>query len=298
MSIQTFKDLAVTQLIRPMELSTTGAWLVRCNDGQKYVVKLFDGTSKSLSNEFLCHKIAKSMGLTIPDAAIIFITEDQVSVINNIRKELDYFLISPGRYFGVKFVENSHILNHEIHEKLEHSRIKNMHEVPGMIVFDLFVQYLKRPYHNALLHVLSEEQQIFEYVLIDHDQCFGGRDWDADSIRNFQPSLNLYNIPWKWSFFISVNPFKTYVEKLKNLDKGFFSGIIDEIPIEWKKNPEEYDVLCDVLQTRDADEILSLVKRHKRELIIFGLRKRFPPLHHFLAFIDICKGAISKIRSS
>src|SRR5689334_19797196 len=77
MNIQTFKDLAVTQLIRPMEISTTGAWLVRCNDGKKYVVKLFDGTSKSLSNEFLCHKIAKSMGLTIPYAAIIFITEDQ-----------------------------------------------------------------------------------------------------------------------------------------------------------------------------------------------------------------------------
>lgn len=291
-------DLVVTQLIRPMELSTTGAWLVKCNDGQNYVVKFFDGTSKSLSNEFLCHEIAKSMGLTIPDAAIISIAEEQASVINSDRKESNYFLISPGRYFGVKFVENSYMLNHEIHENLKHSRIKNMHEVPGMIVFDLFVAYLKRPYHNALLHVLSEERQIFEYVLIDHDQCFGGRNWDAKSIRNFQPSLNLYNIPWKWNFFISVNPFKTYVEKLKNLDKGFFKKVIDEIPIEWKKNPKEYDALCDMLQTRDADEILSLVKRHKRELIIFGLRKRFPPLHHFLAFIDSCKGAISKIKSS
>ena len=298
MNIQTFKDLVVTQLIRPMRLSTTGAWLVKCSDGQKYVLKFFDGNSKSLSNEFLCHKIAKAMGLTIPDAAIISITEDHAYVINSNRKELDYVLVSPGKYFGIKFVENSYMLNHEIHEKLEHSRIKNIHEVPGMIVFDLFVQYLKRPYHNALLHVLSEEKQIFEYVLIDHDQCFGGRDWDADSIRNFQPSLNLNNIPWKWNFFISVKPFKTYVEKLKNLDKGFFKEVIDEIPAEWKKNLKDYDALCAVLQTRDADEILSVLKRHKRELIIFGLRRRFPPFHHFLAFIDSCKSTISKSKSS
>jgi len=282
-------DLVVTQLIRPMELSTTGAWLVKCNDDQNYVLKLFDGNSKSLSNEFICHKIAKSMDLTIPEAAIIIITKDKVDVINATRKEPKNFLISPGKYFGIKFIENSYMLNHEIHEKLKHSKIKNMHEVPGMIVFDLFIEYLKRPYHNALLHVLSEKQQIFEYVLIDHDQCFGGRNWDARNIRNFQPNLNLYNIPWKWNFFISVNPFKTYVEKLKNLDKGFFKGIIDEIPIEWKKKPEEYDVLCTALQTRDADEILSLLKKHKRELIIFGLRRRFPWFHRFLAFVDYFK---------
>lgn len=157
---------------------------------------------------------------------------------------------------------------------------------------------MKRPYHNSLLHVLSEEKQTFEYVLIDHDQCFGGRDWDANSIRNFQPNLNPYNIPWKWNFFISINPFKTYVEKLKNLDNEFFKEVIDEIPIEWKKNPEEYDVLCTALQTRDVNVILSLLKKHKRELIIFGLRRRFPPFHHFLAFIDSCKARTSKINSS
>ncbi len=286
-------DLVVTQLIRPMELSTTGAWLVKCDDGQNYVLKLFDGDSKSLSNEFLCHKIAKSMGLTIPDAAIITINRDKVDMINATRKEPNDFLISPGKYFGIKFIENSYMLNHEIHEKLKTSKIKNMHEVPGMIVFDLFIEYLKRPYHNALLHVLSEKQQIFEYVLIDHDQCFGGRNWDANSIGNFKPNFNLYNIPWKWNFFISDNPFKTYVEKLKNLDKGFFRDMINEIPIEWKKKPEEYDVLCTVLQTRNANEILSLLKKHKRELIIFGLRRRFPWFHRFLAFIDSCKSKIS-----
>jgi len=290
-------DLVVTNLIRPMNLSTTGAWLVKCNDGQNYVLKFFNGTTKSLSNEFLCHKIAESMSLTIPESAIVSITEDHVCIINDTRKELDYSLISPGRYFGIKFIENSHMLNHEIHGKLDTSKIKNIHEVPGMIVFDLFVEYLERPYQNGLLHVVSEEKQIFEYVLIDHDQCFGGRDWDVNSIKKFQPTLDLDNIPWKWNFFISDNPFRIYVEKLKNLDKGFFRKVIDEIPAEWKKKPEEYDALCMVLQTRDANEILSLLKRHKREIIIFGLRRRFSCFHRFLAFIDSCKDRI-KINSS
>src|SRR5690349_20498415 len=100
--------------------------------------------------------------------------------------------------------------------------------------------------------------------------------------QGFKYSLNLNNNPWKWNFFTNVNAFKTYVEKLKNLDKGFDKKVIDEIPMEWKKDPKEYDVLCAVLQTRDTDKILSLVKRHKRELIIFGLRKRFPQLNFII----------------
>lgn len=290
-------DLVVTQLIRPMELSVTRAWLVKCNDDQNYVMKFFSDINNSFDNEFLCHKIAKFMGLTIPEPAILSITKDKVDVINAIRKESNDFLISPGKYFGTKFIENSYMLDHEIHGKLKPSKIKNIHEVPGMVVFDLFVENKDRSQRNALLHVLSEEQQIFEYVLIDHHICFGGIDWNVNSMKNSQPTLKINNIPWKHNFFISDNAFKTYVEKLKNLDKEFLKGLIDEIPIEWKRKPEEYDALLIALSTRDVDEILSLLKRHKRELIISGLRKRFSCFHRFLIFVDNCKAKISKINS-
>lgn len=284
-------DLTVTQLIKPVgiSLSFSGPWLVTCDNKKRYILKFFDGHDNSLSNEFLGNKIAKAMDLTVPKMDVIYIGEDEVDVINASRNASNRPPVSAGRYFGSEFIENSYHMDDQIHRKLKTSQIKNIHEVPGMIVFDMFMTNIDRAKTNVLLHDLSGGQQIFEYVLIDHGSCFGGPIWDFDRIKNLQ--LDLHQIHWKHNFFPSIKEFKVYVEKLQSLDKKFFKEITDEIPAEWNKKPETYDTLLTALDTRNISEILSLVKKNKQDLIVRNLRKRVPPIHGILDLIDNIKAS-------
>ncbi len=283
------KDLTVKQLIKPIEFTASFSkpWLVKCNDDQQYVLKFFNGSDDTLANEFLCNRIAQVMGLTVPEIAVVSIEKENVQRINVNRKNLNEYQISPGKYFGTRFIDSTYTLEHEIYRKLKPSTIKNTREVPGMIVFDIFIQNIDRLKQNVLIHMLPKRQLTFEYVLIDHGHCFGGSNWNVNTMKDFQ--FDLLNIHWKHDLFIYDSQFKDYVEKLQNLDKRFFKEVIDEIPVEWKKQPHECNEFVNALSSMNASKILPLLKKHKRELLVKNLRTRIPKFDQCLSFIDDMK---------
>ncbi|MCH8916255.1 MAG: hypothetical protein IIA82_10520, partial [Thaumarchaeota archaeon] len=63
-------DLVVTQPLKPFGSTFSKPWLVKC-EKVEYLLKFFNGKDNSLANEFICDKIAKNIGLAVPDTSPI-----------------------------------------------------------------------------------------------------------------------------------------------------------------------------------------------------------------------------------
>lgn len=227
--------------------------MVKCGD-EKYLLKFFNGKDNSLASEFICDKIARKIGLNVPDTSPILIENDEVEIINGEKKRMNQPLITVGEYFGSKFINEKYSLNHERHTTLDSNDISNLDQVPGMILFDTFVDNGNRSEENALMCPVDGITSIFEYVLIDEGHCFNDPGWNKDSIKKIQ--YNVRNIPWKKDCLTGESDFKDYVDKLNSLDKPFFKEIIDDVPSKWKPKPDDFDALLDFLVSRDPKQAL------------------------------------------
>lgn len=250
-------DLVVTQPIRALERSFSRPWLVKC-ENIEYVLKFFDGNNNSLASEFICNKIAKKIGLTVPETSPVLVEQDEVDIINARKREQGDFLIHVGKYFGSKFIENPFTLNTERHASLDSSNISNLEQVAGMTAFDIFVDNGNRCAQNALMHPINEEGTIFEYVLIDQGHCFHDPNWDANSIKNI--GYNPKDIPWKKDLIVGETSFKKFIDALDSIGKSEFKEIIDEVPQEWKPRPDDFKALLDFLDKRSGKEVLRTIR--------------------------------------
>ena len=197
--------LAVTQPLVACGSSFSRPWLVKCGN-EEYILKFFNGKDNSLASEFICDKIARKIGLTVPDTSPILIENDEVEIINKAKKEKGEPLITVGEYFGSKFINDPYSLNEERHTSLDPNDISNLDQVPGMILFDTFVDNGNRGPQNAIMHPIDEEASTFEYVLIDQGHCFNDPGWSKDSIKKIQ--YNVRNIPWKKDWLTGETDFK------------------------------------------------------------------------------------------
>lgn len=243
-------------------------WLVKCNgdDKEKYIVK-FLNEKKAFANEFVCNKIANEIGLTTTPSFPVTIEQKEVEIINKRKEREKEKLISEGKYFFSKYVENPYTLNQQAHNSLQSTAIKNLDQVPGMIVFDIFVDNSDRSHNNALIHPIDSESAIFEYVLIDHGHCISGPNWTADSLKNIQYKIK--SIPWKATEIKSESVFSPYISALKKLDGSFCEKIISEIPSEWKNNSNDFKALIGFLASRDPDLVLKEVLQAKDNKQLF-----------------------------
>lgn len=248
-------DIVVTQPIKPYKTSSR-PWLVKCNDDQKYIVK-FSNQDNSFANESVCHAIANKIGLKTTPSFPILIEQDEIDIINKRKIEEKEPVISVGKYFASKFVEEPYTLNEERHKALHPSEIKNLDQVPGMIAFDIFVANSDRQHKNALMHPADNKTSIFEYVLIDHGHCFDGPTWTAASIS--KTPYQLRNIPWKTDRIIQKSSFISFIDALDSLDASFFIKTIENIPDDWKHKSADFDELLKFLVGRNAKEVLRVI---------------------------------------
>ena len=260
-------DLEITQMIKPYKTASS-PWLVKCNndDKEKYIVK-FSNQNNSFANEFVCYNIANKISLTTTPSFAVKIEQKAVEIINRRKAQENEPLITEGKYFFSKFVEDPYTLNEEGHNTLKPTEIRNLEQVPGMIVFDVFVDNGNRSHQNALIHPIDKESPIFEYVLIDHGHCFSSDGWNANSIKNLQYTIK--PIPWKTTEITNVCAFIPYIAALDLLDESFFKKIIEEIPSEWKHVPEDFEALLAFLTSRDSKLVLSTILQAKNNKQLF-----------------------------
>jgi len=247
--------LAVKAVIVHEQLSGgSEPWLITCDDDKKYVVKFFDEKlDKIVINEYVCHKIAMILVLTVPKAEIILIEQGLIDIINTSKGRK----VKAGIHYGTLYIDPSSNLDPQNLQTLGIRTITNVAEVAGMIVFDIFVNNGDRSTTNALIAPINETTKEYKYLLMDHSHCFGGPQWNETTMINLP--ITQCGIPWKKEIITSLNDFTLYIKRLSIVKKNI-KKIVDSMPSEWKIKPNDLKALVETIRKRDESEVIKLVK--------------------------------------
>lgn len=157
------------------------SWLMTCNDTKKYVVKFDEVGFNTVISEFVCNKIAGIMDLPVAKGELIFIDKGLADAINlNPSKTRK---IKEGIHFGTLYLEPSSNLDPAKLQQFTIEKIVNEDKVPGMIIFDILMCNGDRSTTNSLIIPTATPKE-YQYVMMDHSHCFGGPNWNEQSIKN------------------------------------------------------------------------------------------------------------------
>lgn len=227
-------------------------WLVRCEDGESYVVKFQNNpqNARVLANEMLASRLAQLVGL--PVAAPAFV-EVSLSVLAG-NPELAFELgarrepIRPGTQFGSRFPGSpSQTLVVDFLPDRLLRRLGNLSAVfLGAFVFDKWTCNCDG--RQLIFHrPAGDERSSYSAAMIDQGFCFNDGDWTfPDSpIRGIYPRRLVYeNVR-------GMESFEPYLSRLENFTMGELEDCAREIPSNWcEPEPSQLAQLIEVLYRR------------------------------------------------
>ncbi|MYL45074.1 hypothetical protein GLV94_05415 [Virgibacillus halodenitrificans] len=167
----------VQKLEREIQNGKTNPLLFQTDRGF-FVVKSKDNVdgSKVLVNEFICYKLAKLLGVPIPDAALINIDKKTIEADQVLMKKN----ISPGLHFGSEFVKKA---QPSVQPPLI-DIINNQEDIPSIILFDQIIYNNDRTENQGNLLIDLKEKRI---LAIDHSHPFKlGVLWNSEELSKIQ----------------------------------------------------------------------------------------------------------------
>jgi hypothetical protein len=248
------KVLAVEQVRRMRGGSQ--AHLMRCSDGQYYVVKFQDNPqgTRILANEMLGGALATRLGLPTPEIAIVDVrscliryTEDLVVQLGRGRNPC-----TPGLCFGSRYVSEprpSRSLSvggtYDFLPQDFMSRVTNLVDFAGMLVFDKWTCNT-----DGRQTVFVRDAGLGEYgaVMIDNGCCFNAAEWNFPD----GPLHGLYWLPCAYHGVRGIESFEPWLQRLeRDIDKDWLQHVADEIPREWcPEDATKLPALIDKLERR------------------------------------------------
>ena len=252
--------IEIVEINRKLGNGCTVPYVVWCNDGRKYVVK-FPGNpngSKALINELIASRLCEYLNLPIMEYQLIAVKRD------NYRESIDSD-IEPieGTAFGT--VYNDYLLT--VLNSGEIRRASNSYDAIKILVFDLLIGNYDRNKGNLMIN-----PQTKKVIMIDHTHIFNlGVIWDSCQLKRLeQESFDVTKLhPFNYNniinalvrndqFYFELNNF---VDRVKNIDRGFVKEILDGIPRDWDISNQEKIAITDFIVNRfkRVDEILELL---------------------------------------
>jgi len=252
--------LQILKIVRSIGLGVTNPYLVVCDDDKQYVAKFPgnpDGT-RVLINEFVCGKLAKIMGIPIPNFKIVSI--EDISLFKNDLANID--LIN-GSVFCSEYLEKtSPVFGYEILTK-----IKNKTDAIKILIFDVLIGNNDRNIGNLLINFKNNS-----IVAIDHSHVFVYEAlWDSINLPSVIGSnidisqmkqQNFNNLSLCINNKMFLEDINDFLQKIKNISRNDIAKIIDEIPSDWQIKETEKLALINFLMDRinRIDEICNLLK--------------------------------------
>jgi hypothetical protein len=214
------------------------AHILRCSDGEQYVVKCQNNPqgTRILVNEMLGGALATRMGLPTPETAIVDVSELLI------RRSED-FLIQLGRSrvactagscFGSRLPsetgpDGDRVLmsTHAYLPDLPPMEVVNNADFAGMLVFDKWTGNMDS---RQVVFVRDISGQSYRAVMIDNGFCFNGAQWDFPNA----PRSGLSARPSAYQAIRGMEAFEHWLEILENISGvHLLDELADEIPVEW-----------------------------------------------------------------
>ncbi|RXI96472.1 hypothetical protein DS745_22440 [Anaerobacillus alkaliphilus] len=236
----------------------TNPQIIKCEDGQLYVVKFLHPhiRKKSLPNELIAYGLGQYIALPMPRCSLIYVSEELIQ-----SSPLKALNVSPGIHFASHFQERTK----KVSDKYL-LRCANRNKIADMLVFDIWVDNRDRKKNNLLI---AKDERKLNLLCIDHDYIMGGKNWTLEDLRKYDEDF--YKIKWGRSQNMLIkhvadpNHLITSANKLKSLNASQIKTIVDVIPEEWNVSSEERHALVSILNKRKEgllDVITKIIKQH------------------------------------
>ncbi len=238
--------------------------ILECDDGREYCTKFLGNPQhdRVLANEYLCTRLAKAIGISVPVAAIVevdaeFIERNNVRFVVNERT----YIPRAGLQFGSRLIKADDVYDY-LPAQIP---IQNLREFAGILAFDKFT--CQADGRQAVFYK-NKRQRAFRAAMIDFGYAMNC-DWSwADSpLRGAAARLELYANITGW------RDFEPWLSRIENLTRVQLDEAAAGLPTEWYGDCEKLDQLLSALMDRRAI-VCDLITEFRR-----STRNPFPNWH-------------------
>ncbi|MCY9373798.1 HipA domain-containing protein [Bacillus sp. T17B1] len=235
--------------------------LIMQTDNDFYIVKVAENNDgpKVLINEYVCYKLAKLLGIPIPDAALINISPEVIDIDPRL-KEL---AVKPGIHFGSHFIKKA---GPSIQMPLL-SLVTNTEDIPSIILFDQIIYNNDRTLNRGNLIIDLKEKKL---LAIDHSHPFKlGALWDVTQLQKIHEEelclvndFHGHNYKLLLRYVNGNNPFYKILQNIKRISQNDVEWCFEGLPVQWGLTDNEKTALKNFIWYRieNVDAIMKLLR--------------------------------------
>jgi len=205
--------------------------LMRCSDGQFYVVKFLNNPQhlRVLTNEMFATRLAERVGLPVPVTQVVEVGEWLIEHTPELHVQLAHNVIrcQPGLQFGSRYVVSpveGQVFDYLPPEMLE--RVRNLETFAGILALDKWTCNADGR-QAAFWRKLRERK--YSASFIDQGYCFNAGEWTFPDfpLRGVYPRNEVYAAVSGWASF------EPWLSRIEGIDEDAIWRVAGEIPPAW-----------------------------------------------------------------
>lgn len=217
--------------------------MLTASDGHAYVVKFANNPQslRVLANEWLACSIGRTVGLTIPEPAILYVPAKLVESSPSLVIQLSNSTLkcSHGLAFGSRFISGDEVFDY-LPESI-FPNIENMQEFAGVFALD---KWLCNCDGRQAVFCRNKPNRSFRAHFIDFGYCFNAGEWSFPDapLRGVYARKGVYQHVCGWQSF------EPWLTRIKSFDLLKLWEIVADVPPEWV----EAERLAQLIECIDA----------------------------------------------
>lgn len=250
--------LKVMTVDHKMPVGDANPFLVNCEDGNQYIAKTQNRTcnGKGLFNELVAARIAKYLGLPIPNYEIGKISKH----LQETSPELQEFEVKHGHCFLSKFTPGTAVMT-----PVSLKFAQNQADFPGIILFDELIMNTDRGDNKGNWYIARKTRKL---TIIDHERIFEHQQiWDPGSLTSVMTNpphmITALDDPAYQllvnQFGSGPNPFSPLGRKISAISDKKIIEFTSNIPEDWNMSTEDIVAVTDFIrfQISHVDDIIK-----------------------------------------
>ena len=221
---------------------------MRASDGHYYVVKFQNNPQhlRVLANEMLATRLAKMIGLPVPEVEIVEVGSWLVEHTPELRVELPHGVAccKPGLQFGSRYVlppSQGVVYDYLPESMLE--RVRNLETFAGILVLD---KWTCNANGRQAAFWRKQRERKFTATFIDQGYCFNAGEWTFPDA----PLRGVYGRNDVYRSVVGWKSFEPWLTLATTMDEQKLWGCAEEIPPDWYGETSDMVRLVETLLRR------------------------------------------------
>ena len=220
--------LQAEKYLRPVGIGVTRPHLLRCDDGNIYVVKFQNNRlgPKVLVNEYIAARFAEYVPLCFPPGGIVEVAADFLRRCPPLRR----LGVVSGRHFGARYLSHARYVH-----RANLAFARNKKEIAGVMLFDHLMHNADRTLNGKNM-LLRREADGWRLYAIDNSHLFGSGRWRTERLEALAGRVSINRRRAYGALlrhYLTAEDFAPYIERFEAIGEAEIASIVDGIPAEW-----------------------------------------------------------------